>query len=120
MDMRNLFLTAGTCPICRADMYALFGKYLPRYGNPDQTAAPRENGAGLCFELGSEIFAEGVIRRRLDKAPSKGTAARGPRFISRKHGYQIITGDLLTAFRSLIGLAEMVYSVPTIEKKPSC
>jgi len=119
MDMRILFLTAGTCSICRADMYVLFGKYLLRYGNPDQAAEPRENGSGLCLKLGAETFAEGAIRRRLDKAPSKGTAALGPRFISRKHGYQIIAGDHRAAVRQLIGLAGMVYSVPTREK-PSC
>lgn len=44
MSMRLLFLTAESCPTYRADVAALFGKYLPRHGVFSDIVASRMPG----------------------------------------------------------------------------
>lgn len=44
MSIRLLFLTAETCPTFRADVQALFGKYLPRHGVRSDVVSGRTPG----------------------------------------------------------------------------
>lgn len=50
--MRLLFLTAETCPTFRADVAALFGKYLPRHGVFSDIVTGRTSGHTGAVEWG--------------------------------------------------------------------
>ncbi len=53
MSIRLLFLTAETCPTFRADVTALFGKYLPRHGVYTDVVSGRTPGHSEPVEWGA-------------------------------------------------------------------
>lgn len=91
--------------------YMALGLLVAGDDKPDKAAALRESGVGLCLELGTAAFADGVIGLLEDEALRKNMMGRGPDFINRKRNYQIIAGELQTIYKQLFNMADTECSV---------